>query len=197
MSREHDESPVPLSSLWTDGRHPPRARPSNSGNGAIRLRKSVYYGFLLFILQEFRVLLHDDQVRWIIYYSRKLSEAELLKAGKLAHQLVENELVQRRSAREIVRIFHSIPLLRKPLTPEPRRIGTGYHDKGALRPRHKPRLPGVETFWTQDIQHFLSSEMEGKWITAEEVESQIGNDLLEMIRKNLIENRTLYCLTLY
>jgi len=58
-------------------------------------------------------------------------------------------------------------------------------------------LPGVETFWTQDIQHFLSSEMEGKWITAEEVESQIGNDLLEMIRKNLIENRTLYCLTLY
>jgi hypothetical protein len=175
----HDDPPRLLLDLGTDGRHPPRARPPDSGRRKGNLKKSVYYGFLLFILQEFRVLLHPDQVRWIIYYGRKLSDAELLKAGKLSQQLAQSELVQRRSAREIVRIFYSIPLLRRTPIPIPRRIGTGYHDKGALRPRHKPRLPGEETFWSQDIWSFLLTEEEGKWITSDEVFSLIGNNLLE------------------
>jgi len=191
MSSDHDDQPRPLLDLGTDGRHPPRARPPNSGiRKEAKLRKSVYYGFLLFILQDFRGLLHEDKVRWIIYYGRKLSDAELLKAGKLAHQLHSDELTQKRSAREIVRIFHSIPLLRQASIPIPRRIGTGYHDKGALRPRHKPRLPGIDTFWTQDLANFLPTEEEGKWITSDEVFSLIGKDLLEMIRNNLLQNRT-------
>jgi hypothetical protein len=141
-------------------------------------------------LQEFRVLLHEDQVRWIVYFGRKLSDAELLKAGKLAKQLTQSELAQRRSASEILRIFHSIPLLRKTPIPIPRRIGTGYHDKGALRPRHKPRLPGNVTFWSQDIPYFLPTEEEGKWITSDEVFRLIGNDLLELIRNSHLQNRT-------
>jgi hypothetical protein len=189
MLSNHDDQPRPLLDLGTDGRHPPRATPPNSGRRK-RLRKSVYYGYLLFILEDFRVLLHEDQVRWIIYYARRLSEAELLKAGKLATELKTSEIAQQRSASEIVRIFHTIPRLRKTFIPIPRRIGTGYHDKGALRPRHKPRLPGAETFWSQDIDLFLPTEEEGKWITSDEVLSLIGIDLQEMIRNNLLTNRT-------
>jgi hypothetical protein len=148
-------------------------------------------------LEEFRILLHPDQVRWIIYFSRRLSDAELQKAGKFLTKLKSEEVVLRRTSKEIGRIFKAIPLMRKTVSPEPRRIGTGYHDKGALRPRHRPRLAGEETWWNQDLEWLLPQKVdEGKWITADEVYGQISTDFLEIIGNNIQRNLSVFVLSI-
>lgn len=200
MSRTQHDLPSQSLDSSTDGRHPLRGRPSNPRRPQerVRLKKSIYYGILLYILDEFRILLHPDQVRWIIYYSRRLSDAELQKAGRFFTKLKSEEVVLRRTSNDIGRIFKAIPLMRKTVSPEPRRIGTGYHDKGALRPRHRPRLPGDETWWNQDLEWLLPQKVEeGKWITAEEVESQISTDFLEIIRNNILLNTQVSYLSIY
>jgi hypothetical protein len=187
--------------LGADGRHTPLGRPTDSGSRRKGiLKKSTFYGILLFILTEFREELTDEQVAGIIYYSRKLSIAELLKAGKFSSQLLHEPVILRRTLPEIERIRRKqVPFLRTPHILEPRRIGIGYRDKGALRPRHRPRLVGERTFWDEDISWLLplDFEPEGKWITADEVQSLIGNNLNDWLSSltTIVQSRTLETLS--
>lgn len=157
-----------------------------------KLKKSNYYGILLYLLSEFRILLPDEKVVWIINYGKRLSDAELLKAAKFHRLLITNEQVLKRTEKQVLRVFRSIPFNRIVLAPEPRRIGTGYHDKGALRPRHRPRLEGERAFWSQDLSWILppTIETEGKWLTANEVQSLIGNIPLELVLHQVQRNRS-------
>jgi len=182
-----DQGPV------ADGRQPPRGRPSESqtSRGGI-LKKSTYYGILLYILSESREDLTSEQVAWIVYYSRKLNQEQLLRAGTFSSKLRTDEETLRRTQIEIKRIRSRIPSLRNFRPKEPRRIGTGYHDKGSLRPRHRPRPEGERVFWSQDFRWMTpltEEEIEGKWITALEVRSLVGDFLFDLIVESILRNR--------
>lgn len=155
------------------------------------LRKSIYYGILLYLLQTRRKSLPPEKVFWIIHYSKRLSETELLKAAKFSEQLLTDEKTLRRTRKEIERIYPRIPFARIVPVPELRRIGTGYHDKGALRPRHHPRLEGERVFWSQDLKWMLppTVETEGKWLTANEVQSLVGEDFLSLMLHQTLVNK--------
>jgi len=187
--------------LGADCRNTPHDRPSYSGSRRKGiLKKSTFYGILLYILVEYREELTDQQVAGIIYYSRKLSIAELLKAGNFSSQLLKQPAILNRTRQEIERVRRTqVPFLRTPQIPEPRRIGIGYRDKGALRPRHRPRLVGERTFWDEDLSWLLplDFEPEGKWITADEVQSLIGNNLNDWLSclSTVVQSRTLETLS--
>lgn len=159
---------------------------------SLGMRKSTVYGVLLFLLQHPDFELSEGQRLWIVYYARKLSEAELLKAGNTSLSLLSNELHRQRMKHEINRLHHSVPSLNPLNLPEKRRIGIGYRDKGALRPLHRPRPEGERTFWDEDILYLLplSYEVTGKWLTADEVSSLIGVDLLNLVLQQ-IQKQTL------
>jgi len=157
-----------------------------------KLKKSTYYGILLYIMSEFSKDLSSEQRAWIVYYSRKLSIAELLKATNFQAKLSSEEKTLERTMHEIKRIRSRIPRLENLSLPEPNRIGIGYRDKGALRPLTKKREIGEDSFWSDDVKSVFPSlqESEGKWITANEVNSLAGDTIFELLK--LAHRRLLY-----
>jgi len=145
------------------------------------MRESTKYGILLFLLQSGHEL-SDGQRLWIVYRSRKFSEAELLRSAELSLRLLQDDILRTRMRWEIRKIHHSVPSLNPKNLPEKRRIGIGYRDKGALRPLHRNRVLGERAFWDEDIQYLLplTHEVTGRWITADEVVSLVGIDRLNL-----------------
>jgi hypothetical protein len=147
------------------------------------MKQSTRYGILLFLLQSSESFeLSEGQRLWIIYRARKLSEAELLKAGEFSEKLLSDEVLRKRTKHQINETHVRVPSLNPKQLPEKRRIGIGYRDKGALRPLHHQRRIGEVVVWSEDIQYLLPLDqiVEGRWITADEVQSLIGVDLLNL-----------------
>ena len=147
------------------------------------LRQSTRYGILLYLMQSPDYSLSNEQRLWIIYRARKLSEAELLRAGRFSDDLNSRQDIRKRMRKDIEETFIRVPRLLPKQIPEKRRIGIGYRDKGALRPLHQKRILGERVFWDEDVQYMLplTYTSVGKWISADEVVSQTGNDLLNLV----------------
>jgi hypothetical protein len=98
-----------------------------------------------------------------------------------------------RLEKEINRIHLSVPGQVPPRLTEKRRIGTGYHDKGSLRPLHQRRDFGEDSLYLEDVLPFIpfdQIEEEGRWITAEEVVRLAGRQSIELVAIQLGVNLT-------
>lgn len=172
-------------STGEDGRHPLPGKRSNQGfRGLKGMRRSTRYGILLYLLSNSKKFeLSENQRLWIIYYSRKFSEAELLRASDVSERLNSDSLFFLRMKKEIQETHVRVPSLNPMTLKEKRRIGIGYRDKGALRPLHQKRDLGEISLWDEDIKFLLpiSYETKGSWITAKEVSSLIGVNLLSEV----------------
>ena len=145
---------------------PPVTRLPKSGK---RLNRSTFLGMLLF-LQRNRELT-DEQERFVIRLQAKVKLEELTAAIELLTKL-SNSSRARARAKEDLELAREkcgrIPA--KSITPEARRIGVGYRDKGALRPSHRPREESPEMFWSEDLSPDLSIQPEEPtWISSEEL----------------------------
>lgn len=145
------------------------------------MKRSTRYGILLFLMQNSTAFaLSEGQRLWIVYYARKLSEAELLKAGRFSESLSQDQVLRQRMKHQIRETHIRVPSLNPIQLPEKRRIGIGYRDKGALRPLHQRRRLGVRAIWDEELPIYLQPltyEATGRWLTADEVESLVGVDL--------------------
>jgi len=187
-SSSHERSPRRLLSEQ-DGRTPRVVNPPLQGTRReSKLKKSTYFGILIFLQDVHRQELSDSQVAWIIYYSRKLDESQLLKAVKIYGQLKTTDVFYRRMRPQIERIRNSVPRLEPKVLAEVRRIGTGYHDKGSLRPLHQRRSYGEQSVWDEDISYLLplTYEIKGTWITAEEATELIGVNQIQLALGQLL-----------
>jgi hypothetical protein len=178
-----------------DGRNPPPGNPPKEGFTRVNkgMRESTKYGILLFFLtNQFQWPLSNGQVLWIVYRSRKLSEAELLRSGRLSLELTNSEQARKRLDNQIRRLYYTVPALNPKLLPEKRTIGIGYRDKGSLRPLHEQRGKEGVSFWDEDIVYLLPLDykIEGKWISAEEVISLVGVEPL-ILATLQVQNQTL------
>lgn len=146
------------------------------------MSEATRYGILLFLLWSPEHELSEEQVLWIVYRARKLSEAELLKSGRLFEKLASNEISRQGLKREIAETYSRVPRLYPKQIPEKRRIGVGYRDKGALRPLHRSRALGERVFWDEDILYLLPLDYEavGRWISADEVLNLVQMDHLNL-----------------
>lgn len=172
-----------------DGRTPRVVHPPKQRNRRMqKLKKSTYFGILLFLQDIHRQELSENQMAWIIYYSRNLDENQILKAVKIYSQLKTEDVFYRRMRPQIERIHSSVPRLEPKQLAEIRRIGTGYHDKGSLRPLHQRRSYGEESVWDEDISYLLplTYELRGTWITAEEASELIGVNQIQLALGQLL-----------
>jgi hypothetical protein len=189
MDTSSFESPPPEVLLSRqDGRTPRVVHPpKHSFRGYQRLKKSTYYGILLFILDQDRGRLSENQIVWIIYYSRKLDESQLSRAVEIYKQLKFKDSFLSRMKHDVERIRSNVPRLEPKILPEKRRIGTGYHDKGSLRPLHEKRTIGERAIWDEDIVYLLplDYQVRGTWLTAEEVCELVGVDHLQLVLHQL------------
>jgi len=152
------------------------------------LKRSIYFGFLMYILRvEFDQLTREQQ-HWIVSFAQKCSDEELFRAGKLAFALLSDEKIRLFHARDIQRVRRSIPWLERFQSPEAVRIGKGYTDKGALRPYHeRGRSLSQIKFWDADIVFMLpfDYQVKGDWLTADEASSLVGESLFELVLNQL------------
>ena len=129
----------------SDGSTPRRNTPRSSRT---KVSRAVYHGGLLY--RAATESISDEQKEFLCYHQEKLNEAELQKALLVMSQLL-------RSPRSLARANGSwlpawVPTLHTKLKlREQRRIGVGYRDKGSLRPRHKPSLPGRTTLGYSEL----------------------------------------------
>jgi len=152
------------------------------------LKKSIYFGILLFVLRRETDSFTAEQQLWIVNYSRKLSDEELLRAGKLTERLLNDEQSLIFHHKDIQRVRRTIPWIEPFNSPEAVRIGKGYTDKGALRPSHeRGRQLSELKFWDEDIPFMLPTNysQKGKWITADEVESLLGTPIFGLVMMSL------------
>jgi len=171
-----------------DGRTPRVVNPPlHSSQENVRLKKSTYYGILLYILDKHRQGLSENQILWIIYYSRKLEETQFSKSIKIYNSLIQSPDFFLRMSYHVERIRKNVPRLEPKILPEQRRIGTGYHDKGSLRPLHERRNFGEYVVWDEDITYLLpfDYQVRGTWLTAEEVVELTGVDQLQLVLRQL------------
>jgi hypothetical protein len=154
-----------------------------SGEGW-KLKKSIYFGILLYIQWEEYDRLSVLQNLWITNYARRCSDEELLRAGKLAETLKTREHIRFFHSKDILRVRKTIPWIESKPLPEAVRIGKGYTDKGSLRPLHeRGRILSEIKFWDEDIIYMLpfDYQVKGEWITADEVKSLVGVNLFELL----------------
>jgi hypothetical protein len=181
----YSSEPPDQVSTGEDGRHPLLGKRSSQGFRDLKgMRKSTRYGILLYLLSNSKDFeLSENQRLWIIYYSRKFSEAELLRASDVSERLNSDSLFLLRMKKEIHETHVRVPSLNPLNLKEKRRIGIGYRDKGALRPLHQKRDLGEISLWDEDIRFLLplNFEIQGRWITAKEVSSLIGVNLLNEV----------------
>jgi len=152
------------------------------------LKRSIYYGTLLYILRTEVDRLTPEQQSWIARYSLKLEEQELERAGRHAELLLRDSKVQYFHVRDILRVRSSIPWIEPFNPPESVRIGKGYTDKGALRPLHeRGRQLSEIKFWDADIPFMLPTfyTVKGEWITADEVKSLLGETVFGLVMMSL------------
>lgn len=134
-----------------------------------RLARSTFLGYLLF-LQRNKQLSYEQEL-FVIRLQAKVKLEELTAAMELLTKL---SLSRRSVARAKDDLEYAkakcgrIPA--KSITPEARRIGVGYRDKGALRPSHRPRAESPDMFWSEDLSPDLSIQPEEPtWISSEEL----------------------------
>jgi len=195
MVNTNSKTPIPeVPVLGQDGRNPPLASRSKDGFTALKgMRESTRYGILLyFLLNSVEWPLSEGQVLWIVHRSKKLSLSELQRSSTFLEELFHNEKTFSRMRREILDTYYRVPSLNPKRIPEKRTIGIGYRDKGSLRPLHEQRSIGEEVFWNQDLAYLLPYDKteEGAWVTAEEVQRQVGMDHLILALAS-IRNQTL------
>jgi hypothetical protein len=139
-----------------------------------RTRRSTYLGILLYRI--FHETCSDEQKEYVAYFQSKLNFAEVLRAMRLCHSLTTNPVARKRLKPELWRIPTLGP---RPHLREKRRIGVGYRDKGSLRERHRPVLPGELTLGSEaEILFGYHSPQwlrEGHRKRADEVLSEIGS----------------------
>lgn len=152
------------------------------------LKRSIYFGILMYILRENSEQFTREQQLWIVNYSRKLFEEELLRAGNFTEKLFTDETVRQFHLKDIQRVRSTIPWIEPFNPPEAVRIGKGYTDKGALRPLHeRGRLLSEIKFWDEDIPFMLPTNytLKGEWITADEVKSLLGETIFGLVMMSL------------
>lgn len=154
-----------------------------------KLKPSIYYGILTYLLRtEFDSLTREQQF-WIISYSRKLSDEEVFRAGKFTEKLITDGSIRLFHHKDIWNTRCSIPWIEPYRPPEILRIGKGYSDKGALRPLHqRGRQLSEIKFWDEDLSALTppNYESKGEWITAEEVESLMGRTIFDLVTLSLV-----------
>lgn len=158
------------------------------------MRESTKYGILLHLMQNPELYeLSEFQRLWIVYRSRKLSEAELLRSGIISENLNSDGILRQRMKHQIRLLHIRVPSLNPINLPEKRRIGIGYRDKGALRPLHEDRKIGEPAYWSEDIQCILplTNEEDGRWITADEVTELVGRDRLILSLLSINQNHSI------
>jgi hypothetical protein len=157
-----------------------------------RLKKSIYFGQLLYILwTEFEHLSTGQQL-WIVNFARRLSDEEILRAGRHSQKLLTDPDSAFFHSKDIMQTRKSIPWIEPFQSPETVRIGKGYTDKGALRPLHKKGLPPKDfPMWDEDILYLLPLDYvpKGEWLTAEEVQSLIGSVDIGLLFNQLNQGR--------
>lgn len=181
---------LPSRSRMADTPHGVHHQPRRKGNRK-KLKSSVYFGTLLFLLRSSPDVFTREQQLWIVNYARKLSDLEILRAGRHAQKLLTKEDVRNYHLEDIVSVRRSIPWIEPYRAPESVRIGKGYTDKGALRPLHKKgrQLTDIQ-FWDEDIKYLLpfGYNTQGEWITADEVKSLVGIDLFHLVLNQIRSN---------
>lgn len=167
---------TPSRNRMADNPHPV-PHPAQSQGRRRKFRPSIYFGILQYILWTEYERLTLEQQQWITHYASRLDESQLIRAGKFATSLLEDSDRQVFHSRDILQVRRSIPWIELPPPTEISRIGKGYRDKGSLRPLHRRGVPpGDIPMWDEDVYYLLpfDHEPEGRWITAEEVESLTG-----------------------
>lgn len=134
-----------------------------------RLNRSTFLGYLLYLLRQKK--LSEEQERFVITLQSKVNLQELTAAIELLTKLSNSNRSAARAKDDLELAYQKcgrIPAKSK--TPEERRIGVGYKDKGALRPTHKPRLHGSRAWWSEDLAPaLLVLPEEPRWISSEEL----------------------------
>lgn len=174
---------------------PPRpiSRPSKEK----RLKKSTFLGYLLYLQKVSR--LSEDQERYLLRFQSTVQEQELLAAIELLRALVASPRSAARAEQDLQAVQQRCPRLHaKLITPEKRRIGVGYKDKGSLRPTHRPsEIPG-RMWWSEDLRPALLEENipeEPRWITAEELFGLKGyTEIQELSLRCLLQTPQAYLL---
>lgn len=148
--------------------------------------KAIRLGFCLYLVQDPSRELSDFQRSWIAHFATKLDESQLFRAFAYLTMLQSNNNFLYR-ALPMINYMHSRIPTGGPRIPERRRIGIGYRDKGALRPLYQKREFGSESFWDEDIRAALpfSYDIQGKYLTAVEVKSLVGENLFELVMLQL------------
>lgn len=129
------------------------------------LRRSTRYGVLLYLGSTRN--LTSEQKAFLAHQQEKLNSQELNRALKVYSDLRRDERYRARLG--ISENTHVPAEHPPPRRTEQRRIGIGYRDKGALRPPHRPRLPGefrhetvteeqVSALYTEDPTHLRRVE---------------------------------------
>jgi len=156
------------------------------------LKKSIYWATLQYILLTEPGNLSELQQLWIVQYSQRLSDEEILRAGRHLEKLLSSSEIRMFHVKDILRVKQSIPWIEAKPPRELVRIGKGYTDKGSLRPFHKRgRQLSEIAFWDVDIQYMLpfDYEVKGEWITADEVKCLVGETLFELVLNQLRQGR--------
>lgn len=134
-----------------------------------RLKTSSFLGYLLFLQRNKQ--LSEDQERFLLKLQGKVKFEELEAAILLLKKLLGSPRSAARSKEDLELALRKCGRLpAKSRTPEVRRIGVGYRDKGSLRPKHRPpAVPGL-CWWSEDLDPaLLQKPEEPRWITAEEL----------------------------
>lgn len=135
-----------------------------------RLNRSTFLGYLLFHQRNRR--LTEEQERFVIRLQSKVKLQELTAAIELLKKLSLSPRSAARAQSDLELALRKCGRISaKSITPEARRIGVGYRDKGALRPSHRPREESPDDLlWSQDLSPDLSIQPEEPtWISSEEL----------------------------
>jgi hypothetical protein len=151
------------------------------------LRQSRYAGLLLFLLLTedpyYKDRVSIQRIQWMQEFLTKLSIESLQQSYSFALRILHNPRIRNSLKKEIERELHSYRVRSRSESPEPRRIGVGYRDKGTLRPLHHKREIGKDSFWQEDLilWNYLPPN-DREFVTTEEVLSPgINPDTILMI----------------
>jgi hypothetical protein len=162
----------PTTTKATVGRHPRRS--SRTTSPGPRLSDSRYLGCLLWLQSsQSRKLgylpglseegpcwnLSLEQRQFIGRLQSRLNLEQIQAAERFAHRIASEPRI--RGSLEF-HLRRQVPRLAPPpRQEEKRRIGVGYRDKGTLRPRHKPRLPGSRLLAAEHANVLLGGYSKG------------------------------------
>jgi hypothetical protein len=144
-----------------------------------RLKTSTFLGLLLFLQRNNQ--LTEDQQRFVLKLQANSKLEELESAFILLRKLEVSSRTLARSASDLELARKKCGRIEaKSHSPEARRIGVGYRDKGALRPAHKARTVGSISFWSDDLAPaLLVPPEEPRWISSEELFGSKGYDPIQ------------------